>query len=263
MAPPRNVREQVGLDPSPEEVAAQEQAAQEQAAAAADQAAADQRPEWLLPRFTDQAEQAKAYAESERELGRVRSELGQARDQLAEYAVQQATPPQPQYQADQDPYLAALQTAIDTGDARTLAMLNAQLVQAAVNQALQAQAEPQGEIASRLAEQEVAAAYGDQWTPEFRQNVGDFLRETPQLIPEGANLSQMAAGLRIAAEIVQARTQTTANETAAQQQAAATRAKQLAQGLQGGNSRVQSNQDAADLLIERMRGSKLPTWANQ
>src|SRR5262245_38245217 len=95
----------------------------------------EERPDWMVEKFTTVEDQARAYAEAEREMGRMREEMARDRDNF-QIALQnmealrpedQQTPPPQQYNPDQDPLLQQYQQALDMGDARALLAINLEL----------------------------------------------------------------------------------------------------------------------------------------
>lgn len=80
-----------------------------------------ERPEWLLDQFASPEEQAKSYAESRKEMDRMRSEMEQQGRQFAE-ALQEVTAEQQRsqqraYDPNADPDVQAYRSAFEAGDA--------------------------------------------------------------------------------------------------------------------------------------------------
>jgi hypothetical protein len=281
MARPRSVREQVGLDPDPEEQAAIDE---QRAATQADTQAQADRPEWLPEGFQSPEELAQAhqeterrYKEAERERGRLAQELGDARDMLAENALaQQQQPqyqPQPQYQQP-NPFIDQYQQALDTGDAAALFQLNATLANAAAQSALEQayqQQQPvwqgyhsqQAELTNEVAIREVSGRYGDNWTPDFEAQVGDMLRDHPQLVPDNADFQTTVNGLSLAAELVHAKSLAEAQGQQAAHDEAQRQRKLMAQSATGTAGRVAGGADPRDSLIEQMKAQRTSGYANR
>lgn len=276
MAQPRSVREQVGLDPSPEELAAREALAAEEAAAAEAEAQAAERPDFLADKFATVEDQARAYTEAQKALGRKEKELGDLRDQLAEFALSQDQEPQPAFQQpglEQNPWLAQLEAAWENGDMRTVAAINLMMLDARTQQTLQAyaeqnrlagqpQAEALGEIIVAQAETAVAAEYGQAWTDEFRAEIGDLIEQHPQLVPEGADLAQTTQALRLAAELVASRRGGVEPQGVSQAMEERQR-KLMAQTASGGAGRVVTQANPADALVEQMRSLRSAGYAQR
>jgi hypothetical protein len=203
---------------TPEEIAAAEAAA----------AAAAQRPEYLLDKFSTESEQARAYAEAEKEMNRLRSAADEERAQFAAALEQMAAvqqqqqqqPPQPGFDPQANQLLSQLQYARENGDiASELAMtlgLQQQMLrdelknfQTTLEPRLGEQAQADRTISFEIAQERVAKTYGDQWK-EIAPDVNTWLREHPNWLPTANDPNQFEQVILEAAKYV-------ANDKAAQQ----------------------------------------------
>jgi hypothetical protein len=207
------------------------------------------RPDWLLEKFTSPEDQARAYADAEREMSRLRSEMEREREQFSEALqnmenLQVAPPQQNVYSPEQDPLLQQYQQAVDVGDARAMLAiqleLNRQQTEQAVRSSLkdydtkfERSSESDREVAITLATERVARDY-ENWQ-EIAPKIGDFLQENQHWIPEGASVEGFERVLHQAAKLVMADDLIAArrNEEASRQEKLNT---QVLQGLGGGRT---------------------------
>lgn len=255
---PRSVREQVGIDLSPEEIAAQQAAAAEAQAQA--QSESD-RPAWLPEQFETPEAFAEHFRSVESERGRLASEVGTLRDQVAELAVQREQPQQQQQFQGADPLAqlaAAYEQAYEVGDARAMFAIQQTMIQAHQQAAIQTMqqmfderqqpvSQQNDELMAAMAEGQVAPVYGDRWQ-QMRAEVGQVIDEYG-LVQQGMPLDAMVKGLHLAAEIVSGRQGTAAGAG----QPSLVREKQLAQTANGSGARVQQTLDPADALLESFK----------
>jgi len=250
-----SVRDQTGVDPGPEvlEIPSEPSATE------------DTRPEWLDPKFESPEDQAKAYAEAQREMSRAQAAERQAQQQLEQWAVQQQYEPEPQQTQQQTQYpdgslLQIYEEAVENGDAKTqfgiytlLAQQAADLKFAEAQKALAPNPQDQQQNAQMfavLAEQQAAARLGEEWET-LKPAIGDILTEHPHLLPNNGDLAQTVNALGLVAEMAKARTGATAQAAA---QDAGRQQKLMAQGLSGGAGRPDTQQIAvADHLADLMK----------
>jgi hypothetical protein len=219
----------------------------------------EERPDWLLEKFTSPEDQARAYADAEREMQRMRSEMERERSQFAD-ALQnlenlrpEETPQQPQqnvYSPDSDPLLQSYQQALDMGDARALLAINLELNRQMTQQAIQEgmrdlsgrvekSAEVDREVAITMATERVARRY-DNWE-ELAPEVGRVLQENSEWIPTQSSIEAYEKAIGQAARIV-----TAERILAGQQREDQIRQEKLnTQGLVGGSARVISPEEGA------------------
>ena len=249
-----SVRDQTGVDPGPEvlEIPSEPSATE------------DTRPEWLDPKFESPEDQAKAYAEAQREMSRAQAAERQAQQQLEQWAAQQQYEPQSEPQ-QQNAYpegslLQLYEEAVENGDARTMFGIQTLLQQQAVDQKFaefqqQLAPNPQdqqqnAQMFAVLAEQQAAARLGEEWET-LKPAIGDILTEHPHLLPNNGDLAQTVNALGLVAEMAKARTGATAQAAA---QDAGRQQKLMAQGLSGGAGRPDTQQIAvADHLADLMK----------
>lgn len=196
---PKTEREQLGLDPSPEEQEAAQLAAdeaqQQQEQEAALQAEQENRPDWLPEKFKTPEDFVRSYSSLENELRERGTRERQQAERLAELeAWAQQSQEQPQAQAD-DPlaaYAYELEAAREQGDARREAELQAWLVQYNISQALQGfeqqstqQTRPLLDHQNYLTAAEVKRSVKEQ-IPDFsdyEDRVGQLLQDEPWRMP--------------------------------------------------------------------------------
>jgi hypothetical protein len=197
---PRTEREQLGTDPSPEELearaAAEEEAQQQAEAEAAAKAEQEQRPEGLPENFKSVDDVVRSQREAQAELTRTKQEMAEMRGHLEElqaYAAQSQEQPRAQADDPRAQYAAEVQAAIDAGDGQRLAELQEWLTQYNINQAFQGyqqqseqQSRPLMETQNMLtaahvkrAVQEKIADFG-----EYEQEIGDLLQAEPWRMPD-------------------------------------------------------------------------------
>src|SRR5215831_4897353 len=158
-----------------------------------------ERPEWLLDKFETPDAQAQAYAEAEREMGRMREEMARERDQfqnalqnLQDLRPEESPMPQQVYNPDQDPLLQQYQQALDVGDARALLAINLELNRQMTRDVIQEQMKDLSgrvemnqnvdrEVAITLATERVARQHDD-WE-EIAPDVGRLLQQNSEWIP--------------------------------------------------------------------------------
>lgn len=186
------------------------------------QAETDTRPDYLLERFKTPEDQARAYAEAEKEMNRLRAQQDQERADFAA-ALERMTEMQPREQTPVpglDPQianaLAAYEAAVEQGDARSAMLiqmsLNQQITQQTIakeledrfnslNPQLDERRQEQRDIAFRVAEDRVQRQYGDAWT-ELAPDVNRWLNEHPAILPQVNDPVQWEATIQEAARIV-------------------------------------------------------------
>jgi len=179
-----------------------------------------ERPEWLLDKFETPDAQAQAYAEAEREMGRMREEMARERDQF-QNALQNLQdlrpeePPMPQqvYNPDQDPLLQQYQQALDVGDARALLAINLELNRQMTRDVIQEQMKDLSgrvemnqnvdrEVAITLATERVARQHDD-WE-EIAPDVGRLLQQNSEWIPTTSSIEAYEKAIGQAARVVKA-----------------------------------------------------------
>lgn len=248
---------------------ADEQKTPEQIAA---EAAPPERPEWLPDQFKTGEDLAKSYDESRREMDRLRSELDNERKQFTE-ALQrlESQPPvqQQAYNPTQDPLIAEYGQAIESGDYARAVMIQAAISQQAtaavldqkldaLKPALTAQDEAQRDVAFRLAEERVAAKFGERWTGELQPQVYQMLRDRPHWVPQAATVDGYASVLEEAASIIES------GRIVAEQRAAEAdrQAKLAAQGITGQGARPQITADEAVAEWEKIKNAPVSSYQN-
>jgi hypothetical protein len=222
----------------------------------------EDRPDFLLEKFATPEDQARAYAEAEREMSRMREEMSREREQFAsalqnleqirpdDQQQQSFQPPgmQPGYAPDNDPLLQQYQQALDMGDARALLAINLelgrQMTQQAIDQGMkgvQTQVEQSQvvdrEVAITLATERVARKH-ENWE-ELAPEVGRLLQQNSEWIPSTSSIDAYEKAIGQAARVVQAEKILSDN-----QQAEAIRQQKInTQGLTGDSARVMSPAD--------------------
>ncbi len=98
------------------------------------------RPDWLPDNFPNGEALVKSYQELQTKLGSQGSELGQMREQMEEMLELMQQPATPQYtDPNQNPLVQEFERAYQEGDVQRMLGVQAQLSQAVVQQALEAQ----------------------------------------------------------------------------------------------------------------------------
>jgi len=221
----------------------------------------EERPEWLLEKFESPEAQAQAYAEAEREMGRMREEMARDRDQfqnalqsLQELRVEEermpTSQPLPQtYAPENDPLLQQYQQALDMGDARALLAINLELNRQMTQQAIQEgmkdlsgrverSADVDREMAVTMATERVARQHDD-WE-EIAPEVGRLLQQNSEWIPTNSSVEAYERAIGQAARVVKAE-----RVLSAQQSEERVRAEKIAsQGLTGGSARLLSPEES-------------------
>lgn len=279
---PRSEREQLGVDPSEEEVAArqaaEETARQEEEARAAAEAEASQRPEWLPEKFKTPEDLVRSYGSLENELrtrGEREREMADRMSQLEQMAAQAQE--QPRAQAD-DPravYAAEVQAAIDAGDGQRLAELQEWHTQWTLAQAFADRErssdnglEPLRQNQNLLTAAHVKRSVMEE-IPEFSQyeaQVGELLQAEPWRMPDEVldNPAAMAKALVATYEAVKFKDlveQQRALEEAGVTTADLQRARKLgAQTLSGANGKAEETSAADRQLDEINQALKAKNW---
>lgn len=231
------------------------------------------RPEWLLEKFGSPEDQARAYAESEKEMQRMRSEMDRQQAQFAEalqnmesLRVPEQDQRQPVYDPQNDPLLASYQQALDMGDARALLAINLELNRQMTQQAIQEgmkdltgrvekTAETDREVAITLATERVARRHPD-WE-EIAPDVGRILQENSEWIPTTSSIEAYEKAIGQAARIVQAE-----RVLAGQQRTEQVRQDKLAsQGLSGGGGVRIVSPEEAQKEWEAVKNAQLTGYA--
>jgi hypothetical protein len=176
--------------------------------------AGEERPDYLLDKFDSPEEQARGYAEAEKEMRRMRDEMERERNQFAEaltnlQSIQEPAPQQ--YSPENDPYLNRYQEALDSGDARAMLAMNLELQRQITQETiqnsmkefsgtLQQTQDVDREVAITLATEKVARNYED-WD-EIAPDVGRILQENQEWIPNRASIDGYEKAISQAARIV-------------------------------------------------------------
>lgn len=218
----------------------------------------EERPDFLLEKFETPEDQARAYAEAEKEMSRMRAEMDREREQftsalqnlesLRPDEYQQQAPPQQNYNPDNDPLLAQYQQALDMGDARALLAinleLNRQMTQQAIDEGMKGlntkveqNQNVDREVAITLATERVARQHPD-WE-EIAPDVGRLLQQNSEWIPTNSSIDSYEKAIGQAARVVRAEKILAENDRTQQvrQQKLAT------QGLTGDSARVASPEE--------------------
>jgi len=229
-------------------------------------------PEWVEEKFRSADNpveaQARSYAESEREMTRIRTEYERQQREFSE-ALQQISerepaPQQQQYQPQTDPLLAAAQRAYDEGDVTTLLAIQAQISQAATAQIIdqrlgQLDERFQGvtaqdrELSLRLAEEQVQRVFGEDRWNELAPKVQERLQHSP--LPQQPSVEGYASHILDLARL--ADYDRLAKQTADFE--AERRAKLTAQTLDGG-SRVQLTAPKDKDSWEEIKNADVGGW---
>jgi hypothetical protein len=234
-----------------------------------------ERPDFLLEKFETSEDQAKAYAEAEREMSRMREEISREREQFAsalqnleamrpdEQTYQQ--PQQPAYNQDNDPLLQQYQQALDMGDARALLAINLELNRQMTQQAVQEgmkdlngrvekNQEVDREVAITLATERIARQHED-WE-ELAPEVGRLLQQNSEWIPSSPSVDAYEKAIGQAARVIKAD-----RILAAQERGETVRQQKIAsQGLTGESARVQA-QEELNKEWDQVRNAKLTGYS--
>lgn len=183
------------------------------------------RPDYLLEKFKSPEDQARAYAEAEKEMARLRSQGEEERAQFAAALerIEAATPaPQQQFQAQPgvDPEIAAqlsaYSNAMEAGDTQTAFViqlaLNQRLTQQTVSSALDerfkelkpaldTQSQADRNIAFELGQERVAKQFGEEWN-DIQPEVQAWLNEHQAWLPTVNDPAAFEKVVREGAEIV-------------------------------------------------------------
>jgi hypothetical protein len=219
----------------------------------------EERPDFLLEKFETPEDQARAYAEAEKEMSRMREEISREREQFAQALtnLESLRPEEPPYQQQQqqqfdpnnDPLLQQYQNALDMGDARALLAINLELNRQMTQQAVQEgmkdlsgrvekNQEVDREVAITLATERIARQHDD-WD-EIAPDVGRLLQQNTEWIPSTSSIDAYEKAIGQAARVVKADRILAANdrnESVRQQ-------KLNTQGLVGDSARVMSPEEA-------------------
>lgn len=177
------------------------------------------RPDYLLDRFKTEGDQAQAYAESEKEMNRLRAQNDKERAEFASALEQmsamqaQATPPQQGLDPQTNQLLSQFQYARDNGDvaaelAMTLALQQQMLTQTlderfkTLAPQLDDQRQADRDIAFRIAEDRVQRGFGDEQWAEIQPAVDEWLRSHPAYLPQVNDPVAFETVIREAAQIV-------------------------------------------------------------
>lgn len=214
----------------------------------------DERPDWLPDKFKSAEDMARSYTELESAHGRLRSEAETQREQFSAALAaidepDERQPQQGQWSPQADPTMIAMQNALEQGDAATFAAIQLQLNQAAIQQTIADALKPlqdqfasantvDKDVALRLAEQQVAGQFGDEWA-EIAPKVTERLRN-PNVLPQVPTVEGYAAAISEQAKLVRYET-LEARDRAFE---AERQAKLQAQTLGGGVARTQTDTDA-------------------
>jgi len=230
------------------------------------------RPEWLLEKFESPEAQAQAYAEAEREMGRMREEMARERDQfqsalqnLEALRLEEPQRPQQAYAPENDPLLQQYQNALDMGDARALLAINLELNRQMTQQAiaegmkdLSGRVERQGdvdrEVAITMATERVARQHED-WE-EIAPEVGRLLQANNEWIPTNSSIEAYEKAIGQAARVVKAERYMASRDSEER-----TRQEKLAsQGLTGGAARV-ATQEELNREWDAVKNAKLTGYS--
>lgn len=217
----------------------------------------EERPDFLLEKFETPEDQAKAYAEAEKEMSRMREEMSREREQFAAAlqnledlrpAEQTPPPAAPPYDPNSDPLLTAYQQALDMGDARALLAINLDLQRQMTQQAIaegmkdlsgrvEKTQEIDREVAITLATERVARQHED-WE-ELAPEVGRLLQANAEWIPSNSSIEAYEKAIGQAARVIKAEkilAENARNENVRQQKLAS-------QGLTGDSARALSPEE--------------------
>jgi len=235
-----------------------------------------ERPDFLLEKFETPEDQARAYAEAEKEMSRMREEMSREREQFTqalqnleslrpeEQSYQQPQQQQP-YNPENDPLLTQYQTALDMGDARALLAINLELNRQMTQQAIQEgmkdlsgrvekNQEVDREVAITLATERIARQHED-WE-ELAPDVGRLLQQNAEWIPSTSSIEAYEKAIGQAARVVKAD-----RILAEQQRGENVRQQKIqTQGLVGGSARVLSPEEA-QAEWDTVRNAKLTGYS--
>lgn len=153
------------------------------------------RPAWLPENFKEPEALVESYKEAQRKITELTGQVKTRDENLQSFSerleqIEAETSRQSQ-QTQQYDFQAAYDRAYEEGDTRAIIALNAQLAQAAAEQAFQklqpqqpASNDSNSEIVAKLAEAEVRARYGD-WD-DYREKIADTIKAQPWLLPDEA-----------------------------------------------------------------------------
>jgi hypothetical protein len=184
----------------------------------ADDGGTGEAPDWLLPKFKTPEDQARAYAEAEKEMQKLRAQADQERAQFAEAlerieTVQQPAPPQ---QSGLDPQtqqlLSAYDQAVQAQDSAAMLSIQIALSQQATAQLLDdrfeklaprldSQSQADRNIAFELGQERVAKQFGDQWD-SIQPDVQAWLNEHQAWLPTVNDPAAFEKVVREGADIV-------------------------------------------------------------
>lgn len=173
-----------------------------------DPATDNQVPEWVPEKFRSNPEKfAESYVELERRLTQEAEQRAALEQNYADLSGQfeawTAQQTQAQQQTASDPYVAAYESAMETGDFKTALGIQAQLARMAAQEAVQTtlpQVQQQFQTVEDATANQVAnyaasqlqAEYGAQWE-EARDAMSALVQANPHLIPESAKFDVNAA----------------------------------------------------------------------
>ncbi len=232
-----------------------------------------ERPDWLADRYSSVEDQAKAYAESQAEMNRMRSQMEQERQSFtAALEGMQAPAPAPQQGQAFDPALSAYAAAYEQGDVQGMLAAQAQYVQApvidavgrlideklsAITPAVQAAQAQERENTIRLAEGMVERIIGADRYAELAPQISAIAADHPHYLPQSssaegyrdailnmAKLAEHDSLVRTNAELVQERND-----------------KRAAQTLSPGYNRQALPADAAQAEFDRIKNTPGGTFA--
>lgn len=237
---------------------------------------ADERPDWLPENFKSPEDLAKSYAEATRKITEQGQTISAMEQNLSDFQEQfesfqqQAQQSQQQYDPSTDPFLASYEQAMETGDYRTALAYQAQLTQAAVQQALnqfsqgqQQQNAPQIEAhyntVAALADQALGNRYQD-WN-DYKGKIAEAIQQSPHLVPDEALTSPIATAEALDRVYKQVKYDDLVSGTAQQQQQAAqaAEARRLADLAPNNAGRMMSpTEQEAEWAAIKAAGSKSP-----
>lgn len=252
--------EQTGVDlPDPEPVQARPEPVEE-----------PDRPAWLPSKFKDE----QAFAESYGELERRFYELSREKQEAEEYAAamaEQLEAQEEQYQQPQEqalnPLAAQYQQAYEMGDVQTMLAVQAYMANQIAEEKVKAiqQSQPQEDPVQQelwahytdsVAKEAFEKKYGESWDT-IKQDVGQYIQGHMYLLNGAETPAQAASRLVEAADYVRA-TRGVDQGAVGNPAADVNRGKFLGQTLTGHGARTQASQDAAQDLVERMKGLSRP-----
>jgi len=234
-------------------------------------------PDWVAEKFRSAdnpiEEQARSYAEAEREMNRLRSEyerqqkeFSEALSSLAEKEQEQRFQMQPQYAPQTDPLLSAAQRAYEEGDVTTLLAIQAQISQAATAQILdqrlgalderfQQGATQDRELSLRMAEEQVQKLFGEERWSELAPKVQEQLAQRP--LPQTPSVEGYASHILDLARLADYDRLTQANANLERER----QAKLSAQTLDNGAARVQLTARKDEDAWKEIRDADAGDWS--